>query len=93
VNRFNQQEEQLITAARADTIARQGYDISRERFMIGQVDVIELNTAQRERDEARRGYIRALRNFWQMYYNVRELTLYDFKREEPIEEDFDELLL
>ncbi len=93
IMRFNQQHEQLETAAKADTIARESYDVSRERFMIGQVSAFELNSAQADRDRARRGYITAIRNFWRNFYNVRRLTLYDFIHEQTLEEDFDDLLL
>lgn len=93
IMRFNQQHEQMETAAKADTIAQESYDMSRERFMIGQVSAFELNSAQADRDRARRGYITAIRNFWRNFYNVRRLTLYDFIHEQTLEEDFDDLLL
>jgi hypothetical protein len=34
--------------------------------------------AQQEKDAAIRGYLDALRTYWQLYYDLRRLTLYDF---------------
>lgn len=93
IMRFNMQTDQLEIASKADTIAQLRYDVTRERFLIGRIDVLDLNDAQTQRDIARRGFVSALRNYWNLFYNVRRLTLYDFVNEEPLEEDFDELLL
>ena len=40
--------------------------------------------AQREKDDARRGYIQTLQQFWTAYFNLRRLTLYDFIRQTPL---------
>ena len=93
VMQFTMQYDQLEIAMKADEIARQRFDVTRERFLIGRIDVRDLNDAIREQDIARRGYISALRTFWQYYYNLRRLTLYDFEEDHPLTEDFDELIL
>ncbi len=92
VMQFTMQYDQLDIALKADTIARKRFDVTRERFLIGRIDVRDLNDAIREQDIARRGYISALRSFWQNYYNLRRLTLYDFERDIPLDEDFDDLM-
>jgi outer membrane protein len=92
VMQFTMQYDQLDIALKADTIARKRFDVTRERFLIGRIDVRDLNDAIREQDFARRGYISALRSFWQNYYNLRRLTLYDFERDIAIDEDFDDLM-
>jgi hypothetical protein len=42
------------------------------------------NDIIKEKDEARRSYIAALRDFWTAYYRLRELTLFDFQQNTPI---------
>ena len=37
-------------------------------------------------------YINDLSNFWNYYYTLRQLTLYDFMKNKDIEVDFEELL-
>jgi outer membrane protein TolC len=92
VMQFTMQYDQLEIAAKADTIAQKRFDVTRERFLIGRIDVRDLNDAIREQDVARRGYIAALRNYWNYYYNLRRVTLYDFERDVRLTEDFDALI-
>jgi outer membrane protein TolC len=89
---FNLQEMQVGIAAKADTIAQMGYEVTKQRFMIDKVDVIRLNSARNSLDSAKRSYIAALRRYWVSYYGVRELTLYDFLNNKPLMEDLDQLL-
>lgn len=79
VMEFNMQKDQLYIAAKADTVAQKRYDVTQKRYMIGQVnDVLELNNAQIDNDNARKGYYSALRSYWINYYQLRKMTLYDF---------------
>jgi outer membrane protein len=79
VMQFNMQKNQLFIAAKADTVAQKRYDVTQKRYMIGQVnDVLELNNAQIDNDNARKGYYSALRSYWLNYYQLRKMTLYDF---------------
>ncbi len=93
VMQFNLQDDQVAIASKADTIADLRYEVSKQRFLIGKIDVLDLNVALEEKDVARRGYVQALRNYWSYYFDLRGLTLYDWQRDIKLEEDFDELLL
>ncbi len=92
VMQFNLQDDQLVIAAKADTIALNRYEVSKQRFLIGKIDVLDLNVAQSEKDVAARGYLSALRNYWTYFYNLRSLTLYDWLEDEPLFEDLAGLL-
>ncbi|MDG5799736.1 TolC family protein [Marinilabiliaceae bacterium ANBcel2] len=89
---FNLQKEQVAIAAKADTIAQLGFDVTMQRFRIDKVDVIRLNSARTSLDAARRSYINALRRYWTSYFGVRSLTLYDFENDQPLIEELDDLL-
>lgn len=91
VMQFNLQDDQLRIASKADTIAQLRYDVTKQRFYIGRIDVLQLNLAQRDKDDATRGYLNALRNYWDYYYTIRRLTLFDFQKGVPLTEDFDDL--
>ncbi|MEN8157378.1 MAG: TolC family protein [Bacteroidota bacterium] len=93
VMQFNLQDDQVAIASKADTIADLRYEVSKQRFLIGKIDVLDLNVALEEKDVARRGYVQALRNYWNYYYNLRGLTLYDWERDMKLTEDLEELLL
>ena len=89
IAQFNMQENQIRIAAKADTIAERGYEISRERYKIGNVSITDLNIADTEKDVAKREYMEELQKFWNYYYTIRRLTLYDFLNNKPLEENFD----
>jgi hypothetical protein len=61
--------------------------------MIGQVnDVLELNNAQIDNDNALKGYYQALRNYYRNYYQIRKETLYNFERDMPILFDINDIM-
>jgi len=93
VMQFNLQDDQVIIASKADTIADLRYEVTKQRFLIGKIDVLDLNVALEEKDVARRGYVEAMRNYWDYYYDLRGLTLYDWLKDMKLGEDFDELLI
>ncbi len=92
VAQFNLQDDQVSIAAKADTIARKRYEVTKQRFLIGKISVLDLNVADSEKDVARRGYISALRQYWSYFYGLRRLTLHDFITDRDLSEDFDKLV-
>ncbi len=92
VMQFNLQDDQLRIAAKADSVAQLRYNVTKQRFYIGKIDVLDLNVALKERDDATRSYLSALHNYWSYFFNIRQLTLYDFVRDFPLTEDFETLV-
>ena len=84
---FRQLQEQVRLAELSKNIADRRYDVARNRYRIGQIDITNLFIAQRERDNAQRNYIQAIRNYWSSVYNLRRLTLFDFENELLIQHD------
>lgn len=89
---FNLQSEQVLNSARADTIAQMGFDVTIRRFKIGKLDVTKLNLARNDLENARRAYINSLRKYWTSYYQIRQVTLFDFERGIDLTADFDKIL-
>lgn len=92
VMEFNLQANQVINSAKADTIAQLGYDVTQQRFLIGKIDVTKLNLARNDQEQARRAYIRALRSYWNYFFTIRRLTLFDFEKGITLSEDFDRIV-
>jgi len=92
VAQFNLQHDQLAIAAKTDTIAQKRYEVTKQRFLIGKIDVLDLNVADSDKDIAQRNYLTVLRNFWSDFYSVRRLTLYDFLKNRELIADFDDLV-
>jgi len=92
VARFNMQQNQVIIAAKSDTVAQKGYDITKARYLIGKISITDLNIAQQEADNSKSNYVNALRTYWVNYYELRQITLYDFENHRQILIDYKELL-
>lgn len=92
VMEFNIQRNQVLSRAKADTVAQMGYDVTQQRFLIGKVDVTKLNLARNDQETARRAYINALRSYWNYFFTIRQLTLFDFEKEVTLSEDFDRIV-
>jgi len=93
VMQFNLQDDQVDIAAKADAIADLRYEVTKQRFLIGKIDVLDLNVALEEKDVARRAFVQSLRNYWDYYYDLRGLTMYDWEKDMKLSEDVDALLM
>lgn len=87
VAEFRQLRDQVLLAELSKDIADRRYEVARNRYRIGQIDITNLFIAQNERDAAERNYIQAIRNYWISVYNLRRLTLYDFEKDVLIDHD------
>jgi outer membrane protein len=92
VAQFNLQKNQVAIAAKSDTVAQRMYEVTKQRFLIGKIAILDLNNADTRKDQNRRAYIQSLQDYWSYFFNLRNLTLYDFIRRKPIETDYDKLL-
>ncbi|TBM99798.1 TolC family protein [Hyunsoonleella flava] len=82
---WSNQREFLLTAEKAKEVALKRYDISKKRYILGKITITDLNIALQEKDRAFVQYLNSLQNFWQDYYILRQLTLYDFIDDKKIE--------
>jgi outer membrane protein TolC len=78
VSRFHKQSRQVRLAHHADSIARLRYETAFQTFLMGNVNVLDINAVQVERDNAHRKYINELYLTWLCYYSLRQITLFDF---------------
>lgn len=92
VERYGNQLRQLETARRADEIAQKRYATNVETFLIGKISTLDLNDSRVKKDEARREYVNELFLFWNYYYQIRSLTLWDYERNSGIDADFDRIV-
>lgn len=92
VENFNNQAAQLEIASEVDALADKRYKTSIETFLIGKIDILDLNDAQNSKDDAKQKHIQELRDYWLYYYNIRSLTLYDFLNGRNLEADFEEIV-
>jgi len=92
VEQFNLQKSQVEIAAQSDTVAMKRYEVTKQRFLIGKIAVLDLNDADSRKDQNKRAYVQALQNYWSYYYNIRTLTLFDFINRRALETDYEKLI-
>ncbi|MBP6720888.1 MAG: TolC family protein [Bacteroidia bacterium] len=81
---FLQAQQQLQLASKSDTIAQRRFEVAKNRYLIGKIDITNLQIAQNEKDMARLSYFQALRQYWVAYYQLRRASLYDFVKAEKV---------
>jgi outer membrane protein TolC len=94
VLQFNMQENLMRIAAKSDTIARKTYEVVKGRYLIGKpVTILELNDAQINTDNSEKNYYNALQTFWRSYFEIRKLTLFDFRKNRPLQFNISDITL
>ena len=86
VTNFNLQKKIVSGALRSSEIATESYLLTEKRFLSGKIDLLNLNSARKAWQAATERYIGSLSNYWKLYYEVQQLTLYDFIEKRPIAE-------
>ncbi|MGD0582440.1 MAG: TolC family protein [Bacteroidales bacterium] len=92
VEQFNLQRDQVAIAAKSDTVAMRMFEVTKQRFMIGKIAILDLNNADTKKDQNRRAYVQALQDYWTYFYNIRTLALFDFINRKNLETDYERLL-
>ena len=83
---FNMQQNQLMIAAKSDTVARKSYEVTKGRYLIGKINsILDLNNAQIETDNSEKNYYSALQTYWRSYYEIRKMTLFDFAQKKALQ--------
>lgn len=91
VGEFNIQKNQVLIAAKSDTIAQKSYAVTKNRYLIGKIGVTDLNIAQTDTDEAKLTYITSLRNYWRNYFVLRQATLFNFENGKDLDVTYEDI--
>lgn len=92
VLQFNLQSERVEIAYKTDITARRRHEVARKLYLLGKSSVLDLNASISEKDSASRSFLSALNTYWNLYYMLRSMTLYDFQNGSEIEVDYKELI-
>jgi hypothetical protein len=84
VEQFGLMKDQLNTAREADRVAENGYLIALKKFQSGEISITDLNISLSERESAKRDYIYSIQSYWESFYRLRILTLFDFELNQKI---------
>lgn len=89
VEDFNIQKNLMGSAEEALKLAQMAYVQTMQRFMTGKADVNSMTMALNRQQEAQRNWLLTLQNYWQNYFKIRRLTLYDFEAGLSLSDIFD----
>jgi len=92
VTNFNMQQDIVKSGNETKDVAKQAYEITKQRFLIGKADVNSLGLALNRQDQANLDYLNALRSYWKYYYTLRQLTLYDFEKKQLLSKNMDKMI-
>lgn len=84
VMQWNMQEEQMNISKEASELAQQRYNIAKEKYAAGGLSYTDFNNAQQDKDRAAVDYLSNLHTYWQLYFTLRKITLYDFSTHKNI---------
>lgn len=92
VIRFNNQRSQCLISERASSLAQDSYALALKNFGSGSMSVLQLEQLKDMSDNARSQYISSVAAFWDCYFEIRALTLYDYMSGTDIVVEFDKLV-
>jgi len=82
----------VLGALRSKEISRESYEVTQKRFLSGRVDLLKLTSARKSWQTASETYIQSLYNYWKFYFEVQQLTLFDFIKNKALEANFDKMV-
>ena len=85
IMQWNALKDRLKSSRETLEIGLERYDIAKQRYILGSINFTEFNEAQQQKDGVVSTYINILRIYWNDYYQIRRLTLYDFIKQTPIQ--------
>ena len=92
VKQFNLQADKVAIAQKTDQTAQRRNDVAQKLYLLGKSTILDLNASITEKDRARRDYINALYNYWNLYYGLRSMTGYDFEQGRELTFNYEQLM-
>lgn len=92
VTSFSSQGRKVELARRSLEVAGKRLELEKLLHGMARTDFSRYRDARVDKDNSLGQYLEALKQYWLLYYAIREKTLYDFSKGEKIEVSFEELL-
>jgi len=89
---FNLQESFVKNSRTATEVSDESFELTKKRFLLGVSDVLTLNSAMNARQSARENFIMSIHAYWRYYYEVQQLTLFNFIEGKPLSENFNQII-
>ncbi len=93
VDKYSYQHEFVQNAKNILEVSKKTYDLSIEKYRSGTIDLLRLNMAKDYWVNAKYDYLVSLKAYWETFYNIKKLTLYDFSSQKSLSESFDDIFI
>ncbi len=77
-------EEEITLQKEITKVSEKRFSISQERYVLGDISITDLTLAQREKDQSKRDFINTMKDYWTTYYEIRQMSGYDFVQNKKI---------
>lgn len=81
---YNIALQQISNAQFADSIAHRRYEVSYNKYQVGKITYTDLLLAQNQQIQSKQSYLNAISAYWQAYYQLRVVTLFDIEKQESL---------
>ncbi|WP_442587787.1 TolC family protein [Pedobacter sp. AW31-3R] len=78
ISQWNLGSRYFEMAKASRDISIQNYNLEMNRYLNGAISIYDLNNAQTQKDAATTIYLQTIKEYWSLYYAIRQLTGYDF---------------
>lgn len=78
VREFNLQQKQIKILFHSLAIAKRNFELNKQRYLASQCPLLELIASQNEKDLAEQALIEGKQKMWILFFEIRNITLYDF---------------
>ncbi len=85
VQAFNVLQDEVDIQKKIMENATQRFEISNQRYILGNIALTDLTIAQADKDRSKRDYVMSVARYWDAYYGIRMLTSFDFVTNQKIQ--------
>jgi outer membrane protein TolC len=87
VNDFNTKALQVNTLEKTKDLNDKRYYITKERFISGKINFLEYSNAEQQKANSELEYLKLLQTIYQSYYQIRQVTLFDWQQNQMIKKE------
>ena len=85
VQAFNVLQDEVAIQKKIMENATQRFEISNQRYILGNIALTDLTIAQADKDRSKRDYVMSVARYWDAYYGIRMLSGFDFVSNQKIQ--------
>jgi len=75
---FNMQQNLIIRTRKVLDLADESFELARSLYGDGETDINTFMLAQTRKDDAHTNYLKSLKLYWNSYYKLQEICVYNF---------------